>query len=348
MRNQQDVGREGVTLALPSKGQLEEGTLRFLSSCGLHVSKVNPRQYQARMPAVPQVRVLFQRAEDIVTQVAGGTADLGITGMDLVAEEGQGGDGIVILHETLGYGHCDLVLAVPEGWLDVESVADLADMASEFRQGHGCDLRVATKFPNLARAFLYEHEIANFRVVPASGAIEAAPALGYADVVADLTATRTTLRENRLKEIAGGTVLRSQACFIGNRRALMDRPPVLEVARRMLEQMEAALGGRLYHTLTTNLGAGSPEELLKRLRTLLRGQETTVLSVAALPGTPATDPRWSVTLLAPEGRLMEIVDTLRQAGCGPVVARPVQYLFAEGGRATRSLLARLKRGRQER
>lgn len=348
MKRRQDVEGEAVTLALPSKGQLEEGTLQFLASCGLGVSKVNPRQYQARMAALPQLRVLFQRAEDIVTQVASGTADLGITGVDLVMEEGQRGEQVLVLHEALGYGHCDLVVAVPEGWLDVDTLADLADLAPEFREEHGRDLRVATKFPNLVRAFLYEHEIANFQLVAARGAIEAAPALGYADVVADLTATGTTLRENRLKEIAGGTILRSQACFIGNRQALMEKPYVLEAARRILEQMEAALAGRRYHTLTTDLAACSLDEVFRGLRTVLHRHDARVLAVGPLPGPPAAPPRWSATLLAPEGQLMEMVDLLRQHGCGPVVVTPVQYLFAEGARATQGLLAQLRRGRQER
>lgn len=332
-----------VTLALPSKGQLEEGTLQFLASCGLRVDKANPRQYQAEMPALPQVRVLFQRAEDVVTQVAVGTADLGITGLDLVMEGGEEGTRLFLLHEALGYGHCDLVLAVPEGWLDVDSMADLADLAPEFRARHGRDLRIATKFPNLVRAFLYEHEIVQFQIVPGHGAIEAAPALGYADLVADLTATRTTLRENHLKEIAGGTILHSQACFVGNRQALLERPAVLEAACRMLDQMEASLTARRHHTLTTCLPASSAEEVHRRVRALLRGSGARVFSLSPLD--PFAPPRWSLTLLVPHEALAGLVDRLREETDGPVVVAPVQYLFAQGVRTRQRLLARLKRER---
>jgi len=336
-----------VTLALPSKGQLEEGTLQFLASCGLRVDKVNPRQYQAELPALPQVRVLFQRAEDIVTQVAAGTADLGITGLDLVMEEGEPGGRLFVLHEALGYGHCDLVLAVPEGWLDVDSVADLADLAPEFRAQHGRDLRVATKFPQLVRAFLYEHEIVQFQIVPGHGAIEAAPALGYADLVADLTATRTTLRENRLKEIAGGTILHSQACFIGNRQALLERPAVLDVACRMLDQMEAALAGRRHHTLTARLAAASAEEASRQVRGLLRGTGAQVLALSPLPPLPqAPTPQWSLALLVPNDALTDLVQRVQEVASGPVAVTPVQYLFAPGARTSHGLLTRLKRERQ--
>lgn len=336
-----------VTLALPSKGQLEEGTLQFLASCGLRVAKVNPRQYQAEMPALPQVRVLFQRAEDVVTQVAEGTADLGITGLDLVMEGGEQGERLLLLHEALGYGYCDLVLAVPEGWLDVDSIADLADLAPEFRARHGRDLRVATKFPNLVRAFLYEHEIVQFQIVQGRGAIEAAPALGYADLVADLTATRTTLRENRLKEIAGGTILRSQACFIANRRALMERPGALEAACRMLDQMEAALAGRHHHTLATRLPAASAEEAARKARDLLRGTGAQVLNLSpllALGQAPSSE--WSLTLLVPDRAVMDLAQRAQEVASGPVVVGLVQYLFAPGTRTSQGLLARLKRERQ--
>ncbi|MGC8839475.1 MAG: ATP phosphoribosyltransferase [Anaerolineae bacterium] len=342
-------GEEGVvTLALPSKGQLEEGTLQFLASCGLRVDKANPRQYQAELPALPQVRVLFQRAEDVVTQVAVGTADLGITGLDLVMEGGEEGARLLLLHEALGFGHCDLVLAVPEGWLDVDSIADLADLAPEFRARHGRDLRVATKFPNLVRSFLYEHEIVQFQIVPGHGAIEAAPALGYADLVADLTATRTTLRENRLKEIAGGTILRSQACFIGNRQALLERPGVLEVACRMLDQMEAALAARRHHVVTAHVPAGSAEEAHHRLKALLRGTGVQVLSLVPLPLGLHAQPQWSVVLLVPHEALADLTGRLQDLAAGPVVVTPVQYLFPQGARGSQRLLARLRRERQER
>ncbi|NLE76234.1 MAG: ATP phosphoribosyltransferase [Chloroflexi bacterium] len=348
MANPENAGAETVVLALPSKGSLEEGTLSFLAACGLRVSKINPRQYEARMPAIPQLRVLFQRAEDIVIQVAQGTVDLGITGLDLVAEGAHRGDQTLVIHDALGYGGCDLVLAVPEGWLDVESVADLSDMALDFRQTHGRDLLVATKFAHLTRAFLYENEISHFSIVAAHGAIEAAPALGYADLVIDLTATRTTLRENRLKEINGGTVLHSEACLIGNERALLSRPAVQEVARRMVEKMEATLTGRRFFTLISDLPGLSAEAVVKRLRLPADSEGPVVQGVAELPTLATGEPRWSVTLLCPEAHLTQAVDLLRSAGSGRVVATPVQYFFAPEPRACASLLARLRRARQGR
>src|ERR671926_849768 len=221
----------GLRLALPSKGW-EDDTLRFLGQCGLRVDRSNPRQYRARMRGLPTgpAEVVFQRAPDIFEEVNAGSVDLGITGYDIVAEHRSEEDEIIVVHGELGFRRCALVLAVPEGWVDVTSVSDLAEVATELRS-NGRELRVATKYANLTRQFLFDRGITYFTLVEVSGAIEAAPALETADVICDITSSGVTLRENRLKTIAGGTVLDSQACLIGNRRLLVREPAKLEATR---------------------------------------------------------------------------------------------------------------------
>src|SRR5215211_1467820 len=140
-----------LRLALPSKG-MEESTLTFLRSCGLPVDRSNPRQYRATIRALDGAEVLFQRAGDIFSKVDEGSADLGITGFDIVSEHRYEDDSVLILHPELGFGQCALVLAVPDGWIDVESVADLAEISADVR-ARGRDLRVATKYVNLSRQF---------------------------------------------------------------------------------------------------------------------------------------------------------------------------------------------------
>src|SRR5918912_4023479 len=218
---------------------MEDDTLRFLGQCGLSVDRTNPRQYRARMRGLPTgpVEIVFQRATDIFDEVNTATVDLGITGYDIVAEHRSEEDEIVLVHPELGFQKCALVLAVPEGWVDVSSVADIAEVATELR-AHGRELRVATKYPNLSRQFLYDRGITYFELVEVSGAIEAAPALETADVICDLTSSGVTLRENRLKTIAGGVVVESQACLIGNSRNLQSDPQRLEATRALLELME--------------------------------------------------------------------------------------------------------------
>src|SRR5512136_490103 len=136
--------RRAIRLALPSKGRMEEETLAFLDGCSLHVTKLNPRQYVASMPAIPEVEIWFQRSPDIVRKVHYGDVDLGITGFDSVAEYGDKGDEIIVLHDALGFGACQLVLAVPDEWDDVTSVGDLAVLARR-RAAAGEVLRVGTK-----------------------------------------------------------------------------------------------------------------------------------------------------------------------------------------------------------
>src|SRR5947209_13017987 len=199
-----------LRIALPSKGW-EDDTLRFLSQCGLRVDRSNPRQYRARMRGLPSgaAEVVFQRASDIFDEVNAGTVDLGITGYDIVAEHRSEDDAVIVVHGELGFRRCALVVAVPEGWVDVTSVSDLAEVAVELR-GNGRELRVATKYPNLTRQFLYDRGITHFDLVEVSGAIEAAPALETADIICDITSSGVTLRENRLKMVSAGVVLESQ------------------------------------------------------------------------------------------------------------------------------------------
>src|SRR5258708_15506009 len=198
-----------VTLALPSKGAIAEPTLDFLKTCDLKVLQTNPRQYTATVPALPQLDVLFQRVTDIVYKVMEGTVEFGITGMDVVQEIAGGVSDVVVLHENLRYGNCQLVLAVPEAWIDVDTIADIVDISHDFREQKRRNLRVATKFTNLARDFLHSHGVHHFTLVEAEGAIEAAPTLGYADVIIDLSATGTTLRENHLKPVSYTVPLQS-------------------------------------------------------------------------------------------------------------------------------------------
>src|SRR5215468_3158002 len=143
-----------VTLSLPSKGAIAEPTLDFLKSCDLRVVQTNPRQYTATVPALPCLDVLFQRVTDIVYKVAEGTVDMGITGLDVVQEIAGNLDDVILLHGNLRYGYCQLVLAVPEAWIDVDTIADVVDVALDFREHKHRNIRVATKFPSLARQFL--------------------------------------------------------------------------------------------------------------------------------------------------------------------------------------------------
>src|SRR5207302_646760 len=256
---QRSVRMGALRLAIASKGW-EDDTLRFLGQCGLRIDRSNPRQYRARMRGLPSgpAEVVFQRATDIFDEVNAGSVDLGITGYDIVAEHRSEEDDVVVVYGALGFRRCSLVVAVPEGWVDVTSVSDLAEVAVELR-GAGRELRVATKYPNLTRQFLFDRGITFFTLVEVSGAIEAAPALETADIICDITSSGVTLRENRLKAIAGGVVVESQACLIGNRHGLTADAQRLEGTRGLLELMAAFLRSRQLGSRTANIRGDSAE-----------------------------------------------------------------------------------------
>ena len=330
-----------LRLAVPSKG-MEDATLAFLRACGLPVDRSNPRQYRARISTVRDVEVTFQRAGDIFNKVDEGSVDLGITGYDVVAEYRHEDDRVLVVLPELGYGRCSLVLGVPESWIDVTGLHDLSEISASFRS-RGRELRVATKYSNLTRQFLFDHGINSFTLLESSGALEAAPTLGYADLIADITSSGVTLRENRLKTIAGGTILSSEACLIANKDALARSPDKLERTRIMLDAMESSLRARPFLSLTANVQGGTPELVARQIVSHgevagLRGP--TIARV--FPKSPEDDGDWyAVTVIVARDRLQEAVDALRRAGAADITALQLSYVFESKAWSYEALLRAL-------
>lgn len=326
-----------VRMALPSKGALGDATLDFLAGAGLPVTKTNPRQYTATIPNLPEVQVLFQRPADIPLSVARGDVDLGVTGSDRVAEaQPQTGDAALMLHDALGFGHCALVLAVPVGWTDIDTMAALAERARA--QG---GLRVATKYDHLVSDFLARHGVGPVALVYADGALEVTPLMGTADLIADISATGTTLRENGLKPLDDGTVLRAQACLIGNRAALQARGAVLDVARKTLEYVEAHLAAREKVLLIANMRGESAEAVAGRV---LGQTELGGLTGPTVARVYARDPNagwFSVSVVVLRERLYQAIRQLRAIGGSGVVVTPLTYIFDEYPARCRALDAAL-------
>lgn len=318
-----------LRFAVPSKGALADETLRFLESCGLKVARPNPRRYTASIKTLPDVEVLLHRAPDIVEKVAAGTIDLGVSGYDLVEELGGESDDLVVAYDDLGFGYCELVLAVPDSWIDVTSWQDVADLAAEYARA-GRQLRIATKFPNLARQWCSEHDINVFALVDSQGATEAAPALGYADIIADLTATGTTLRDNHLKMINGGTLLQAQACLIANRRTLAADPARQRIVQSILELIEARRRARTYVSVIANVPGESVAEVGARV--------ASYPELAGLQG-PTVAPVWNkdgsgagwfaVSLVVDAAIVLSAVEHLRAIGSSGITVLPVHYVFAD-------------------
>ncbi len=223
-----------VTLALPSKGRLKEQTLAVLEKAGYRVVLPDDdRNYRARVEGEEELDILFLSASEIARELGYGGVDLGVTGEDLVRETLAHADERVAIEAELGFGHADVVVAVPEVWRDVTTMADLDDVAADFRQRHGRRLRIATKYWRLTQQFFSQkHGIQVYRIVESLGATEGAPAAGSADMIVDITSTGSTLRANRLKVLEDGVILRSQACLVSARRSDAN-PRVAEIAARI-------------------------------------------------------------------------------------------------------------------
>ena len=226
-----------ITLALPSKGRLKEQALEVLAKAGLAVSLPgDDRKYRARIGGMEAVEVAFLSASEIAGEIGQGSVDLGITGEDLLRENLADWEARAEIVARLGFGHADVVVAVPDIWLDVETMADLDDVAADFRQRHGRRLRIATKYWRLTQQFFSQkHGIQVYRIVESLGATEGAPAAGLADVIVDITTTGSTLRANHLKVLADGVVLRSEACLAASRksRGVADEALLRDIGAKM-------------------------------------------------------------------------------------------------------------------
>ena len=201
-----------LALGIPSKGRLQDDTLAWFAARGVEIARTgDSRQYAAEARGLDGLEIVLLSAAEIPRELARGRIHLGVTGEDLVREHIPDWRAHVALAVPLGIGQADLVVAVPAFWVDVETMADLDAVAEAFRARHGHGLRVATKYPNLVRAFFQAKGVADYRLIDSQGATEAAPKNLSAEAIADITSSGETLRANQLRVLADGLILKSEA-----------------------------------------------------------------------------------------------------------------------------------------
>ncbi|MND64360.1 ATP phosphoribosyltransferase [compost metagenome] len=210
-----------ITIALPSKGRMKEDASAIFERAGLPIVAVgNERSYRGKVDGHDDIEIAFLSASEIAREIGAGTVDFGVTGEDLIREGLADADRKVEIAARLGFGHADVVVAVPEIWLDVDTMADLGDVAADFRSRHGRRLQIATKYWRLTQQhFSGSHGIQLYRIVESLGATEGAPAAGQADIIVDITSTGSTLKANHLKILSDGVILKSEACLVRARNA---------------------------------------------------------------------------------------------------------------------------------
>lgn len=201
-----------LKLAVPSKGRLKEQAETFFAAAGFAIEALGgARGYFARIAGLPDVEVRLLSAGEIAAGVISGDVHVGVSGEDLLREQAGDLDRVVHLLAPLGFGRADLVVAAPKSWLDVETMADVDDVAARMEAATGRKLRVATKYVRSTRRYFTEEGVGHYRIVESAGATEGAPAAGVAELVVDITTTGATLESNGLKILRDGVILRSQA-----------------------------------------------------------------------------------------------------------------------------------------
>jgi ATP phosphoribosyltransferase len=306
-----------LVLAVPAKGRLQENAEAFFARAGLELVKPRgARDYRGGIKRLDGVEVAFLSASEITEQLAAGAVHFGITGEDLVREMIPEVDRKVVLLEGLGFGYANVVVAVPESWIDVRDMADLDDVAISFRVRHDRRLRVATKYMHLTRGFFSRHGIVDYRIVESAGATEGAPAAGIAELIVDITTTGTTLVANGLKVIDDGVILRSQANLVAARGAAWGKTE-LETARLILDRIAAHARARLFREVRTRF-AGCNDTVL--------GLAREMFGVVTPFGGPTSS--GMLTLHCPPDAVHDLASFLREHGADTVIVAQIDYVFS--------------------
>ncbi len=307
-----------LIIAVPAKGRLQENAENFFARAGLRLVKPRgARDYRGAIDGLDGVEIAYLSAAEITSQLAQGAAHMGVTGEDLVREMIPSADSRVVLLAGLGFGFANVVVAVPQAWIDVRSMADLDDVATAFRISHDRKMRVATKYVNLTRDYFGRHGIADYRIVESLGATEGAPAAGTAELIVDITTTGNTLAANALKVIDDGVMLRSQANLVASRAADW-KNGALDTARKILDRIAGQDRARAF----------------REMRTRFKGCDDALLALAREKFgivTPFGGPTSSgmLTLHCPPDQVFALADFLRDKGAQAISVSEIDYVFTQ-------------------
>ena len=215
-----------ITIGLPSKGRLKEKAVAFFDDRGLKIlQSQKERNYFATIENKPNIKVIYLHAKEIIQRLGDGTLDIGISGLDLFKESENNLQDKINIKQKLNFGEANLVVAVPDDWIDVQTVADLEEVAFDIRSKRNARLRVATKYPNLTNNFLISKGVTQYKLISSLGATETYPFIGSSEIITDITSTGKTLEDNNLRVLKDGMILKSTAClFVAKKKAASLQP----------------------------------------------------------------------------------------------------------------------------
>ena len=309
------VSSSPLVIAVPSKGRLQENAAAFFARAGLTlVQGRGVRDYRGRIAELEGVEIAFVSAAEIVALLAAGNAHMGVTGEDLLRESISAVDTKVVLLAPLGFGHANVVVAVPQAWIDVKTMADLEDVAAAFRARRGTRMRVATKYVSLTRRFFAEQHVTDYRIVESLGATEGAPAAGAAELIVDITTTGATLAANALKVLDDGVILRSEANLVASLAADWDTA-TRESARILLSRIAAEEAARTMREVAAYLPSATADLFAKAEATYAARRRH------------ATTDGWTV-LTCPTAKVAALADWLIAQGAEDVTVAALDYVFS--------------------
>ena len=335
-RERERIMTAPFVLAVPSKGRLQEQAEAFFTRAGLSLAKPRgARDYRGTIAGLDNVEIAYLSASEIASQLARGMVHLGVTGEDLVRESIVDADKRVMLIDNLGFGSANVVVAVPQAWIDVRTMADLDDVTTGFRAQHNRRMRVATKYINLTRTFFAAHGVVDYRIVESAGATEGAPAVGTAEMIVDITTTGATLAANGLKVLDDGVILRSQANLVASRDADWS-DEARETARVILDHIAARARASKYREVRTRF-AGCDAALLAEAHNRF--------GVVSPFGGPTSS--GMVTLHCPPAQLYALGSFLRDHGAETVSVASLDYVLDRDNPLFARLEAFLRQLRRE-
>jgi ATP phosphoribosyltransferase len=210
-----------ITIGLPSKGRLKDKSLSFFNDNGFKILQSNKeRNYFASIQNKPNAKIIYLHAKEIIQRLGDGTLDIGISGLDLLKESEKNLQDKISIKQKLDFGGANLVVAVPNDWIDVQTIADLEEVAFDIRSKRNSRLRVATKYPNLTNNFLISKGVTQYKLIPSLGATETYPFIGSSEVITDITSTGKTLEDNNLRVLKDGIILNSKACLLISKKSM--------------------------------------------------------------------------------------------------------------------------------
>ena len=217
-----------ITIGLPSKGRLKDGSIDYLSKNNFKLSSNGgERNYFAEVENYPNIKIIYLHAKEIIERLGDGTLDVGISGLDLLNESPTNLKKKIEVKKKLDFGSASVVIAVPNDWIDVQTVADLEEVSFNFRDKKNTRLRVATKYPILTNNFLVSKGVTQYKLVPSLGATETYPFIGSSEIITDITSTGKTLKDNNLRILKDGLILKSQACLFYSKKKAAKLQPFL-------------------------------------------------------------------------------------------------------------------------